>query len=333
MAGREENIPYSIESPPDWLKNLPQGAIRIGVETFNAVFEESENEEQARMAAWARIKGSYRNVSEGKWVHKSRTADGVALSLGELKPVTLVSDFVSLAGSLARVGKGTDVDAVVKAQVPDPWVERVLSEELTGDEGGVHVHFLERGASGPHVPLYDLALIPKRTIRRQQSDGHTFHFEPGDGKGEAVGYFLQSLKASNELQTVWGIVMVPHVVEKSAGVYEVLDPDNPTDTQGESFTEDGIQRAMHEFNIEWLGKPRVVRLQHGGTTRADIVESFQAPMDMDYGDGKVARKGSWVAAVKIHDPAVWRRVKAGELTGLSPKIMKRPEDVVKVVRA
>ena len=60
-------MPYTVDNPPNWLKNLPKGAISIGVRTFNAVYEQTKNEEQARMAAWAQIKRKYKKKGD-KWV-------------------------------------------------------------------------------------------------------------------------------------------------------------------------------------------------------------------------------------------------------------------------
>ena len=63
-------MPYTVSQPPNWLKNLPAGAIRIGVSTFNRVLKETGNEDQARQAAWRNIKLKYKKVGD-KWVMKS----------------------------------------------------------------------------------------------------------------------------------------------------------------------------------------------------------------------------------------------------------------------
>lgn len=60
-------MPYTIKKPPDWLKKLPKGAIRIGVDVFNAVLKESKDEEKARKAAWSAIKAKYEKKEDGKW--------------------------------------------------------------------------------------------------------------------------------------------------------------------------------------------------------------------------------------------------------------------------
>jgi len=60
-------MPYTIKDPPDWLKDLPQGAIKIGVEAFNAVYAEDEDDDKARQAAWNAIKQTYEQDEDGTW--------------------------------------------------------------------------------------------------------------------------------------------------------------------------------------------------------------------------------------------------------------------------
>ena len=60
-------MPYTVKKPPEWLKNLPDGAIKLGVETFNAVMAETEDEEKARIASWVAIKKKYEKGDDGEW--------------------------------------------------------------------------------------------------------------------------------------------------------------------------------------------------------------------------------------------------------------------------
>jgi len=64
-------MPYTIKDPPDWLKNLPAGAIKLGVAAFNAVYAEDEDEDKARQAAWAAVKNKYEKGEDGTWRAKS----------------------------------------------------------------------------------------------------------------------------------------------------------------------------------------------------------------------------------------------------------------------
>lgn len=58
---------YSVEKPPDWLKNLPKGAVKLGVNAFNAVLDKDGEEDAARKAAWAAVKTKYEKGERGQW--------------------------------------------------------------------------------------------------------------------------------------------------------------------------------------------------------------------------------------------------------------------------
>jgi len=60
-------MPYTIDKPPDWAKNLPEGAVKIAVETFNAVLAETKDEKKARTAAWSNVKEKYEKGKDGEW--------------------------------------------------------------------------------------------------------------------------------------------------------------------------------------------------------------------------------------------------------------------------
>lgn len=69
-------MPYSVSKPPDWLKSLPQGAIKLGVNAFNAVIDDGGAEEKARKAAWAAIKAKYERGNQGQWRAKTDVSLG-----------------------------------------------------------------------------------------------------------------------------------------------------------------------------------------------------------------------------------------------------------------
>jgi hypothetical protein len=58
-------MPYTKDTA--WLKNLPQGAQALGIRVFNAVYAQTKDDNQARMAAWAQIKRKYKKLGD-KWV-------------------------------------------------------------------------------------------------------------------------------------------------------------------------------------------------------------------------------------------------------------------------
>ncbi len=76
-------MPYTLKEPPEWLKDLPEGAIRIGIEVFNSVFEagrmsnlpDQQNGEKSRRAAWAAIKAQYEKGEDGEWRAKECAGD------------------------------------------------------------------------------------------------------------------------------------------------------------------------------------------------------------------------------------------------------------------
>ena len=55
---------------------------------------------------------------------------------------------------------------------------------------------------------------------------------------------------------------------------------------------------------------------HVRRAKAEVQESYIAQKAFDLGDQEVA-EGSWVLCVRVDDPDLWRKVKAGEITGFS----------------
>jgi cation transport regulator ChaB len=68
-------MPYTKDKPPDWLKSLPEGAISIGIEAFNAVYAEDHDDDKARQAAWGAIKQKYEKGEDGEWRAKADEAE------------------------------------------------------------------------------------------------------------------------------------------------------------------------------------------------------------------------------------------------------------------
>jgi hypothetical protein len=95
-------------------------------------------------------------------------------------------------------------------------------------------------------------------------------------------------------------------------VYGVVSEPDTIDLQGDRLSAEEIQHACHKFMIasQKIGK------QHRGPAKADIIESYIAPVIFEC-NGQVVQKGSWVMAVKVHDQELWQAVKSGEITGFS----------------
>lgn len=112
---------------------------------------------------------------------------------------------------------------------------------------------------------------------------------------------VQIIKASEEEQTVSGIVLQPEVV----------------DAQGDIMSADVIKKAAHGFLMNF-NKSTKLGLQHSTFPKGKLalVESYIAPNGIVLGT-KSVRQGSWIMTVKVLDSAIWKRVKDGKITGFS----------------
>jgi 2'-5' RNA ligase len=96
-------------------------------------------------------------------------------------------------------------------------------------------------------------------------------------------------------------------------VYGVVLQPGVKDSQGDIVSAAEIEKAAHR----WLEESRKHDVQHDETVAPIVpVESFIAPAELEVA-GKPVLKGSWVMAARINDPAIWDRVKKGEITGYS----------------
>ena len=119
----------------------------------------------------------------------------------------------------------------------------------------------------------------------------------------------------DEVGQVMKSYRVPIIVAKGSDqqiVYGIVSEPNTIDLQGDRLSESEIRAACHKFmqTSQRIGK------EHSGVAKASIIESYIAPTDFKC-NGQVVKSGSWVMAVKIHDPDLWQAVKKGEITGFS----------------
>lgn len=114
----EIEIPYSVSNPPNWLKNLPRGAIAIGVRTFNRVLAEEGDEDAARKAAWRNIKLKYRKVGD-KWVRKTEASLDLTFKAAVHSIITDADEnlatFYIMNTSENRVGWGVTAEGLEEA--------------------------------------------------------------------------------------------------------------------------------------------------------------------------------------------------------------------------
>lgn len=119
----------------------------------------------------------------------------------------------------------------------------------------------------------------------------------------ALKAYVEIAKASEEQQTVTGIVLQPEV----------------TDAQGDIYDAGVIQKAAYDFLANY-NKATKLGHQHNDfknwAGRFALVESYLAPMDFALGT-KTVKAGSWIMTVKVLDNTIWKMVKDGKITGFS----------------
>ncbi len=176
-------MPYSMTNPPAWLGGLPEGAVRIGIEAFNAVYAETRDEEKARNAAWSAVKARYEKAEDGTW--SAKEGDGAS---DRTEPIRF------RASQDAPTGLKWEVIVIEPGlSLSSPrfmWTDEVL-ERAAADRvfDGVDVNAYELGPDFfTHLPIQDGHAL--QDVKRYLS-GHKVGwiertwFEPGVGvKGE-----------------------------------------------------------------------------------------------------------------------------------------------------
>ena len=125
-------------------------------------------------------------------------------------------------------------------------------------------------------------------------------------------------KASDDEQTITGIVLKPEEV----------------DGQGDIYSAEVIKEAAYKFLANYNRSTKLGR-QHKDfkdwQNRQALVESYLAPMDFVLGT-TIVKAGSWIVTFKILDPKIWKAIKDGKVTGFSiggkAKIQKLVPDPV-----
>lgn len=118
----------------------------------------------------------------------------------------------------------------------------------------------------------------------------------------------------DEVSKVMKAYKVPIIVSKAADqqiIYGIVCEPGVIDLQGDRLSKSEIRAACHKFmqTSQRIGK------EHSGPANASIIESYIAPAFKC--NGQVVKAGSWVMAVKVHDPELWQAIKKGEITGFS----------------
>lgn len=70
-------MPYTADSLPEAVKQLPEHARDIWMEAFNAAYEQYDgDEETCNRVAWAAVRQKYEQRDDGAWTRKDENADG-----------------------------------------------------------------------------------------------------------------------------------------------------------------------------------------------------------------------------------------------------------------
>ena len=109
---------------------------------------------------------------------------------------------------------------------------------------------------------------------------------------------VRLLKQIGEQKLVLGIVLEPETV----------------DSQGDIYSADEVARAAHG----WMENFQNCGFMHKTLVNENVkpVESYIAPTDFELG-GQTIKAGTWLLCVHVLNDAIWKQIKAGELTGFS----------------
>lgn len=138
--------------------------------------------------------------------------------------------------------------------------------------------------------------------------------EEEDDDDEKIEFEAKIVKADNDRQVVYGVVLEP-----------MTDVTPDGDTHGHVMKAQEIEETAHL----WLKRYRNVDLQHDFKKQKSImpVESYLAPMDFTGEDGMTIKKGSWILAVHVEDKEIWKEIKAGKYNMYSPGGFGRLRDI------
>jgi hypothetical protein len=124
-------------------------------------------------------------------------------------------------------------------------------------------------------------------------------WEPATVETDVEKIFVPILKA--EKRQVTGVVLEPETV----------------DAQKDTIGAEVIEKAAHKFMANF-NRTTKLGLMHTifGEIGVELVESFITPAAMKIGGRKV-KKGSWIMKVKVTNDQLWKKIKAGKITGFS----------------
>jgi len=113
-------VPYSIDAPPEKIKDMPKHAQEIFISAFNAALEQYEGDEaRANQVAYTAVKAKYKQDAEGNWIAKEvkvKTITKEALSADDKRNL-LQSGLEAKFPSPERAMQGTWIVDVYETEI------------------------------------------------------------------------------------------------------------------------------------------------------------------------------------------------------------------------
>lgn len=117
-------------------------------------------------------------------------------------------------------------------------------------------------------------------------------------------------KRNDEMREITSIVLVPGVADWHDEIYDEVE----------------VLKAERNFS-EFCYKANLQHELQLDSDQAKFVESYILPSDMIY-DGRVVKKGTWLATLKIKSDSLWEAVKEGTFKGFSIGCKTKVERIV-----
>ena len=202
---------------------------------------------------------------------------------------------------------------------PDEGEEEQIEADADPDDGISEEDLFGDETEPEEEATSDLIDDIREVLAEHEVGSEEEPLDKEDDEDEDLPEFLkeddEDEEDEDEVSKVMKSYRVPIIVAKGSDqqiVYGVVSEPNVIDLQGDRLSKSEIRAACHKFmqTSQRIGK------EHSGVAKASIIESYIAPTDFKC-NGQVVKSGSWVMAVKIHDPALWQAVKKGDITGFS----------------
>lgn len=176
--------------------------------------------------------------------------------------------------------------------------------------------------SEPRIGVAQYDMLPADALLAMDAMGYYWSDATSSGRGNRLhGYPSQGALVSKSAKGKKAIarkrIPILKINRQKQVVYGVVLSPEEADLQDDFMLAEDIEKTAHDY----LNRSRVIGQNHEAAIDAYPVESYIAPIDFDsggpdYGPQKI-KKGAWVLAVKINDPAQWQKVLDGEYNGFS----------------